>query len=202
MTKVLLLIDIQQDFMPGGSLAVADGNKIVPVVNNIIPKFDLIIATQDWHPPNHGSFASQHPSKQPFEESSLAGLPQTLWPDHCVQGSKGAEFHPDLATRPISTIFRKGTDPKIDSYSAFYDNAKLKSTGLKGYLREKDITELYFTGLAADICVYFSIKDALDAGFKCTVIEDAVKALDTNTYRDQVQELKAKNVRFVSAGEL
>lgn len=200
--KALLLIDIQNDFIPGGSLSVPEGDKIVPTVNKIIPLFDLVIATQDWHPTDHGSFASHHHGKKPFEQGTLAGLPQTLWPDHCVQGTKGAEFHPDLDTKPVSAIFRKGTDPKIDSYSAFYDNAKRKSTGLKGYLQEKGATELYFTGLAADICVYFSINDALDAGFTCAVIEDGVKALDFDKYQEQVKTLKEKNVRFIPSEEL
>ncbi|PIE49788.1 MAG: nicotinamidase/pyrazinamidase [Flavobacteriales bacterium] len=202
MKKALLLIDIQNDFMPNGSLGVPFGNEIVSVVNNIIQKFDVIVATQDWHPKNHGSFASNHPGKKPFEQGSLAGLPQTLWPDHCIKGTKGAEFHSDLDTKPISAIFRKGTDPKIDSYSGFYDNAKRKSTGLKGYLKEKGITELYFTGLAADICVYYSIQDALEAGFNCIVIEDGVKALDLKKYQQQIKELKEKNVHFVSSTEL
>jgi nicotinamidase/pyrazinamidase len=197
--RTLLIIDVQNDFMPGGSLAVPQGDTIVPVINQIQHKFDLIVATQDWHPKNHGSFASQYPEKNPFEKIILRGLEQTLWPDHCVQGSAGAEFHPKLNTYSIETIFRKGTDPTLDSYSAFFDNNHDKSTGLAGYLREKKISEVYFCGLCADICVYVSIKDALDAGFACCLIEDATRPLDTNAYKNIKAELVNKGVSVISS---
>lgn len=194
--KALLLIDIQNDFMPNGSLAVPQGDRVVAPVNAVQPHFDLVIASQDWHPASHVSFAKNHLGKKEFEIIQLEDLKQTLWPAHCVQNTTGAEFHPDLHTQKIETIFRKGTNPALDSYSAFYDNAHQKSTGLAGYLKEKGITNLYFTGLAADICVYFSIKDALAEGFQCTVFEDAVGALDENTYHQQREELKAQGVVY------
>ncbi|MDQ7917186.1 bifunctional nicotinamidase/pyrazinamidase [Mesonia sp. MT50] len=194
--KALLLIDIQNDFMPTGSLAVPNGNKIVAPVNAVQLHFDLVIASQDWHPASHVSFAKNHLGKKEFQIIRLEGLEQTLWPAHCVQNTTGAEFHPNLHTQKVETIFRKGTNPALDSYSAFYDNAHQKSTGLAGYLKEKGITELYFTGLAADICVYFSIKDALAEGFECVVFEDAVRALDENTYQQQQEELKEQGVNY------
>lgn len=184
----LILIDIQNDFMPGGALAVEQGDRIIPIINALQAKFDLVIATQDWHPANHKSFASNHPHRKSFEKISLAGLEQTLWPDHCMQGTKGAEFHPGLDLRPVEAIFRKGMDPEIDSYSGFYDNGHQKSTGLAGFLREKKAKKLYFAGLCSEICVYYSISDALAEGFACGLIEDASCPLDQNHF----QEIKAK----------
>ncbi|KGP62952.1 isochorismatase [Legionella norrlandica] len=175
--KTLIILDVQIDFMPGGALAVPKGDIIVPVINSMLHHFDLIIATQDWHPPNHMSFASNHLGKKPFEKIKVGEMEQTLWPDHCIQGSVGAQFHPQLNTDPIETIFRKGTDPNIDSYSGFYDNLHQKTTGLAGYLREKGTEKLYFCGLCADICVYFTIKDAFNEGFSCCLIEDSTQAL-------------------------
>lgn len=197
--NALLLIDIQNDFMPGGSLEVANGDKIVAIANTLQPQFDLVLATQDWHPKDHASFASNHKGQKEFEEIDLDGLIQTLWPDHCVQGTKGAEFHSDLDTQHIEAIFRKGTNSTIDSYSAFYDNAHKKSTGLSGYLKEKGVTTLYVMGLAGDICVYYSVKDALHEGFSCVLIEDGTKALDQETFRKQKKELQEKGVDYVNA---
>lgn len=199
--KTLIIIDAQNDFMPGGSLAVPQGDTIVPVINHIQNKFDLVVATQDWHPNNHASFASQYPGKKPFEKIILRGIEQTLWPDHCVQGTVGAEFHPKLETHSIETIFRKGTDPTLDSYSAFFDNNHYKSTGLAGYLREKKAGKLYFCGLCADICVYLSIKDALEEGFTCCLIEDAACSLNTNTYKNIKAELTNKGVQIINSNE-
>lgn len=200
--KTLLAIDIQNDFIPGGSLPVPGGDEIVPIVNRIQHLFDLIVASQDWHPQNHVSFASNHENKVPFDEIEVFDQPQTLWPDHCVQDTQGADFHPDLITTGWETIFRKGTDSSIDSYSAFFDNGHKKSTGLTGYLKEKEAKSLYFTGLAADICVYFSIKDALEAGFDCYMIEDAAKPLIQSTYDEQKKELIALGVHYVTSDEL
>jgi|SRR5690625_3923690 len=200
--KALLLVDIQNDFMPGGSLAVPDGDKVVPIANAIQDQFDLVLATQDWHPADHISFAKQHPEKKEFDEIELHGHPQTLWPSHCVQNTSGAEFHADLKTNRIETIFRKGTDPRIDSYSAFFDNAHLRNTGLNGYLKEKEIKTLYVMGLAGDICVYFSIKDALDFGFECILIEDGSKPLDSKAFEQQKQELQERGVRYVNSSEV
>lgn len=199
--KTLIVIDLQNDFMPSGALSVPEGDKTVAVINKIQPHFDLIVASQDWHPKNHISFASNHPEKSEFDKITLHGQPQTLWPNHCVQGTKGAEFHPDLETDAWETIFRKGTDPSIDSYSAFYDNGHLKSTGLTGYLKEKEAKQLYFCGLAADICVYFSIKDAVAEGFECYLIEDAAKALNLEEFAEMKKELIGKGVKIFSSDE-
>lgn len=194
--KTLIIVDPQNDFMPGGSLEVENGDAIVPVINEIQENYDLVIATQDWHPQNHGSFASNHPGKQPFDEGKLGEMDQTFWPDHCVQGSQGAKFHPDLNMHAVEAIFRKGMDPKIDSYSGFYDNGHKKSTGLAGYLREKGVTEIDFCGLAADICVYFTLKDAVKEGFKATLLLNATKPLDKNAFLIQLEELREKGVKI------
>ena len=200
--KTLIIIDVQNDFMANGALAVNNSEKIVPVINNLLDKFDLIVATQDWHPANHRSFASNNPGTKPFEKILLQGAEQVLWPDHCVQGTSGAEFHPQLETRLIETIFRKGMDEAIDSYSGFYDNYHQKSTGLAGYLREKGATELYFCGLCADICVYFSIQDALDEGFKCSLIEDASCPLNAAAFQEIKNKLLFKGVAIVTSSEI
>jgi len=200
--KTLLIIDAQKDFMPGGALEVPEGDQIIPVFNSIQDKFDLVVAAQDWHPQDHVSFASNHPGKSEFDQIQLHGNPQTLWPDHCVQNSDGSRFHPDLETRRWEAIFRKGTDKSIDSYSAFYDNGRLKSTGLAGYLKEKGVSEIYFGGLAADICVYYSIIDALNEGFSCFLIQDATRALDEEKYEQQKKELKEKGVRLIYSKDI
>lgn len=200
--KTLILIDVQNDFMPGGTLAVPRGDEIVPLINELQPGFDLVIATQDWHPSGHASFASKHENTKVFDVIKLDGLDQVLWPDHCVQNTEGAAFHPDLNTSRIEAIFRKGTDLKIDSYSGFYDNAHLKSTGLAGYLKEKGATELYFAGLAADYCVYFSIKDALDEGFKCCLIEDATRALKEEDFEKARIDILRKGGKVKKSTEL
>ena len=194
----LLVIDMQYDFLPDGSLAVADGDKIIPIINNLIPQYDLVVATQDWHPINHKSFASQHPGKNEFEEIELNGMNQMLWPNHCVQNTKGAEFHKDLEMTSVETIFRKGMNPQMDSYSGFYDNGHLKSTGLTGYFKEKGIEEIHFCGLAADYCVYFSIIDALEEGFKTVLIEEATKPIDLQSFEIQKESLlKIKNFKLL-----
>ncbi|ACJ20053.1 bifunctional nicotinamidase/pyrazinamidase [Coxiella burnetii] len=200
--KTLIIVDVQNDFMAGGSLEVPNANAIIPIINNLQDKFDLIVATQDWHPANHKSFASNHPGKKPFEKIMLHGLEQTLWPDHCVQGSVGALFHPELETRPIEAIFRKGTDPEIDSYSAFYDNGHYKSTGLAGFLREKGARQLFFCGLCADICVYFTIKDAIAEGFICYLIEEATCPLDKLAFKEVKTELLNNQVNIIHHKEI
>jgi len=200
--KALVIVDVQNDFMPGGSLEVPQGDMIVPLINKLQKYFDLVVATQDWHPQNHKSFASNHSNKKPFEEIDLQGMKQTLWPDHCVQGSIGAEFHPDLETNKIAAIFRKGMDPEIDSYSGFYDNGHQKSTGLSGYLKDKGITELHFCGLAADICVYHTIKDSLKEGFSATLIEDASRSLNNDAFTSIKSELTNMGVRIINSHEI
>jgi len=197
--KALVIVDAQIDFMPGGALAIANGDSIVPVINKLLPKFELVVATQDWHPANHASFASNHQGKKPFDIIELFGMDQVLWPDHCVQGTEGAGFHPEMETLKITAIFRKGINPEIDSYSGFFDNSHLHSTGLAGYLREKGANELYFCGLAADICVYFTIIDALNEGFKAVLIEDATCPLNPDEFVKIRKELQEKGVEIISS---
>lgn len=180
----LLVIDLQNDFCPGGSLAVADGDAIVPVVNRLALSFDHVLLTQDWHPADHASFASRHPGKQPFETVAMPYGEQTLWPDHCVQQSPGAEFHPGLAAPHAELIIRKGFRPAIDSYSAFFENDRSTPTGLTGYLRERGLKRLFCVGLAFDICVRFSAEDAIRQGFEAIVLEDACRAVDLPGTRD------------------
>ncbi len=200
--KTLIIIDVQNDFTPGGSLEVPEGDEIIPIINKIQDQFDLIVATQDWHPEDHASFASNHEGQEPFDTIEWKGHEQVLWPDHCVQGSEGAEFHPDLKTKRIETIFRKGMNPEIDSYSGFYDNHHEKTTGLAGYLREKGVEELHFCGLAADVCVNFSMRDALDEGFQAILIEDATRALDEDDYKEAKKEWKEKGAKIIRSSEL
>lgn len=200
--KTLIIVDAQIDFMPGGALEVKGGDRIIPVINKILPQFDLVVATQDWHPRNHKSFAVNHSGKKEFEIIELNGLEQKLWPPHCVQETKGADFHPDLKTGRIEAIFRKGMDPEIDSYSGFYDNGHKKSTGLSGYLREKGATELYFCGLAADICVYFSLLDALKEGFSATLIEDAAVPLIPEEFGRIKDDIQQNGGKIISSNEL
>ncbi len=179
MTKrALIIVDLQNDFMPGGALPTKHGEEIVPVINALQPKFDVVVATQDWHPSTHASFASNHPGKKPGDVIDLNGLEQILWPDHCVQGSRGADLHRDLDTAKIAKLAQKGTDPAIDSYSTFYDNGRRKSTGLERYLRENGVTDVYIGGLATDYCVLWSARDAIELGFKTHVIRDACRGVD------------------------
>lgn len=199
--NALLLIDIQPDFLPGGRLAVADGDAIIPLVNDLQPHFDLVVATQDWHPTGHHSFASSHPGRQVFEQIELHGLPQTLWPDHCEQGRPGAELAPALHQEAVEAIFRKGTSVDIDSYSAFFDNGHRKSTGLADYLRGRGVTQVYLAGLAADYCVYFSALDALAEGFATTVITDATRAISAEGFAAAQADLRAKGGQLRTAAE-
>lgn len=195
--KTLIIVDIQNDFLEGGSLAVPNGNDVIPVLNEIQKDFDLIVATQDWHPQNHKSFAAEHPGKNEFEVIDLNGLQQVLWPVHCVQGSFGAEFHKDLNTNEVEAIFRKGMDPEIDSYSGFYDNGKRKNTGLFGYLKDRKVSEVFVAGLAADFCVYFTANDAIDLGFKTTIIEEASKPIDAENWEKLKLDFKQKGGNIV-----
>lgn len=197
--KSLVIVDVQNDFMPGGPLEVPFGDQIVPVINRIQRHFDLVAATQDWHPGNHVSFASNHTGKKPFSRIIHNRVEQTLWPDHCVQGTQGAMFHPDLETDLIAAIFRKGMDPDVDSYSGFYDNNHRISTGLSGYFKEKGIHELHFCGLASDICVYYTILDALKEGFSAILIEDASSPLSKDTFSRIKSELKSMGVSIVKS---
>jgi nicotinamidase/pyrazinamidase len=200
--KALVIIDLQNDFIPGGNLEIQQGDTIVPLINRLQDHFDLVVATQDWHPQNHKSFASNHLNKKPFDKVKIMGNIETLWPDHCVQGRPGAEFHPELRTDKIAAVFRKGMDPEIDSYSGFYDNGHKLPTGLAGYLREKGADEIYFCGLAADICVYYSIKDSVKEGFNTTLIEDAAIPLIPENYTILKKELTSMGVYIISSSEI
>jgi nicotinamidase/pyrazinamidase len=177
---VLLVIDVQNDFCPGGALAVAHGDAVIDPILRVAPGFAHIVLTQDWHPANHASFASAHPGKHPFEQIEASYGPQTLWPAHCVQGSHGAEFHPALRLPQAELILRKGFRPQIDSYSAFFENDRVTPTGLAGYLRERNLTRVLLAGLAYDFCVGYSALDARRLGLPVIVIRDACRAIDLN----------------------
>lgn len=197
--EALILVDIQNDFLPGGALAVPGGDEIISVVNAVQPFFPLIVATQDWHPANHGSFASQHPGRRVGEQVQLGGVPQVLWPDHCVQGSPGAELAPALYTGSIQRVFRKGQDPQVDSYSGFFDNDRRHDTGLADYLKEHGVTDVYIAGLATDYCVQATALDAVSLGFRTYVIEDACRGVDVQSGDSQraLERMEAHGVRRV-----
>jgi nicotinamidase/pyrazinamidase len=175
---VLLVVDVQNDFCPGGALAVPDGDAVIPVVNRLAERFAHVILSQDWHPADHSSFASANPGKKPLETISAPYGEQILWPDHCVQGTRGAEFHPELAVARAELILRKGYHREIDSYSVFFENDRRTPTGLSGYLRERGLTNVFFVGLATDFCVLYSTLDAVRLGLRATVIEDGVRGID------------------------
>ena len=177
-TDVLLVVDVQIDFCPGGQLAVPQGDDIVPLINEIAGRFKHVVLTQDWHPRDHQSFASSHPGRKPFETINVAYGPQVLWPDHCVQDTRGAAFQPELRIPHAELILRKGLRREIDSYSAFFENDKKTRTGLAGYLRERGFTRVFLAGLALDYCVRYSAEDAIKAGFAATVILDACRGID------------------------
>ena len=176
--EALIVIDVQNDFCPGGALAVAGGDQIVPLINAMLPDFAVKVFTQDWHPAGHSSFASSHDGKAPFELTDMPYGPQVLWPDHCVQGTEGAAFHPNLLTDPADLVIRKGVRPQIDSYSAFFENDQTTPTGLDGYLRTRGVTKLTMVGLATDFCVAYSAIDGAKLGFDVTVLEPACRAID------------------------
>jgi nicotinamidase/pyrazinamidase len=194
--NALILVDIQNDFIPGGSLPVPFGDQIIPLVNELQNSFNLIVATQDWHPQGHKSFASAHAGKNTFDKVMLHGLEQVLWPDHCIQGSAGARFHSNLVMNKVEAIFRKGMDPEIDSYSGFYDNGYKKSTGLAGYLREHKVKKVFVCGLAGDYCVFYTAKDALKENFETYIVEDATRSISAEGFE------KAKAEIFSSGGQV
>ena len=175
---LLLVIDVQNDFCPGGALAVVDGDAVVAVVNRLAQRFDHVVLTQDWHPPGHSSFATSHAGSAPFETIAMPYGPQTLWPDHCVQGTPGAAFHPQLMTDKAELVIRKGFRPAIDSYSAFFENDRTTPTGLSGYLRERGLKRIFLVGLATDYCVNYSALDARRLGFDTVVVGSACRAID------------------------
>ncbi|MDX1581999.1 MAG: bifunctional nicotinamidase/pyrazinamidase [Thermoanaerobaculia bacterium] len=202
--SALVLVDIQNDFVPGGPLATKNGDEVVSVANRLQPHFDVVVATQDWHPPNHGSFASNHPGKSPGEFIDLYGIEQILWPDHCVQGSEGAELHPDLETDRIEQVIRKGEDPKIDSYSGFFDNGHLKETGLEKYLRSRNVDDVYICGLATDYCVKYTVLDSAELGFDTKVVLDGCRGveLEEGDIDKAVEEMKSAGVTVVMSDEV
>ncbi len=179
-SDVLIVVDVQNDFCPGGRLAVPRGDEVVPIVNRLAARFRNVVLTQDWHPAGHFSFASSHAGKKPYDTIAASYGPQILWPDHCVQGSPGAEFHPALHIPHAALVLRKGTDPTIDSYSAFYENDRTTPTGLIGYLRNRGFTRVFLAGLAFDFCVRYSAEDAQREGFAVFVVEDACRGIDVD----------------------
>ena len=202
--KALLVIDIQNDFLPGGSLAVPGGDQIIPLVNELMPEYPLVVATQDWHPENHGSFANNHPGKNVGKFVELDGLEQILWPAHCIAGSDGARFSDKLDTQRLDHIVRKGNDPKIDSYSGFHDNGHRKSTGLTKLLRDQGVTEVHLCGLATDYCVKFTALDALLESFKVTLIKDACRGvnLNPNDVSETLARLESEGVEILTSEEI
>ncbi|MDF9801200.1 nicotinamidase/pyrazinamidase [Catalinimonas alkaloidigena] len=200
----LLLVDIQNDFLSGGALEVEEGDQIVPVVNDLQPYFDLVVATQDFHPADHASFAANHEGKKPGDHIDLGGLDQILWPVHCVQGSEGAEFSKDLNMDKVATVVKKGLDKNIDSYSGFYDNGHKRATGLSKYLKDKGVDRVFITGLAADVCVKFTALDALKEGFETVVIKDATRAvnLQEGDYEKTMEELREEGVKVMQSKDV
>jgi len=201
--RALLVIDIQNDFIPGGALAVPHGDEIVPLVNRLARSFRNVVQAQDWHPAGHISFASSHPGKKPFEEIDLPYGPQVLWPDHCIQGSQGAEFHPDLDIPNTQLIVRKGGNPAVDSYSAFYEADQQTTTGLAGYLREKGVKTVHVVGLALDFCVAWTALHARREGFATYVVLDACRAIDSNDSLEQaLSDMQDAGVIFIQSRQL
>ncbi len=190
--NALIIVDVQNDFLPGGLLAVNEGDTIIPAINTLQNDFDLVVATQDWHPADHKSFASAHPGKKVFDEINLDGLPQVLWPDHCVQESYGAQFSSLLHTKKIEAIFRKGMDKNIDSYSGFFDNGKKKATGMGDYLKGRGVTEISVCGLAADYCVYFTALDGMELGFESTIVANATKPIHPENFKKLLENFQKK----------
>ncbi len=198
MTEALIVIDVQNDFCPGGALAVNDGHLIVPLVNTMMSDADLVIFSQDWHPSDHSSFSANHVGKNAFEQIDMHYGPQTLWPTHCVQGSRGAEFHADINLNAADVIIRKGMNKDIDSYSAFYENDQTTPTGLTGLLKERNVSSVKLVGLALDFCVAFSALDAVKHGFDVSVVMDACKAIDNQGSLDSaITRMRNAGVQLV-----
>jgi nicotinamidase/pyrazinamidase len=204
--NALLVIDVQNDFLPGGALPVTDGDQVIPVINQIMQKhkFDRIVATQDWHPANHASFAASHPNKIPGELIELNGITQVLWPVHCVQGTPGAHFSANLRTDLFNKVFRKGTDPEIDSYSGFFDNGRRRSTGLDDYLKDRHVDNVFVCGLATDYCVKFTALDSVRAGFQTTLVAGACRGVDIQAGDSAaaINEMRAAGVSIAESHDL
>lgn len=195
----LILVDLQNDFLPGGALGVPGGDEVIPIANRLMDDFEIIVATQDWHPPDHGSFAANHPGRQVFGNIDLHGLTQTLWPVHCVQGTPGAEFAPGLDAGRITRVFRKGTRPEVDSYSGLFDNGRRHSTGLAEWLREQGVTRVTVCGIATDYCVKFTALDAVAEGFDVTLHLPACRGVDLQPgdIAAAVEAMREKGVRIL-----
>jgi len=204
MPAVLLLIDLQNDFLPGGALAVPRGDEVIAVANAVQPRFDLIVATQDWHPQGHGSFAANHPGRKPGEVIELAGLPQILWPVHCVQGTPGAEFAPGLDRVRWTAVFQKGTDPAVDSYSGLFDNGRRRSTGLGNFLKSRGVSDVHVLGLATDYCVKWTALDAAEYGFRVQLIADGCRGvnLQPGDAERALAEMQASGVELTESCRL
>ena len=202
--NALIIVDLQNDFLPGGALAVPHGDEVIPLANELQQRFELVLATQDWHPPNHGSFAANHRGKKPGDRIMLDGIEQILWPVHCVQNTKGAEFAPSFDTSRIAHIFHKGIDPKIDSYSTFFDNAHRRETGLADYLKKRAINEIYLMGLALDYCVKYSTLDARQLGLNTCVIVDGCRGieLEAGDIERAIDEMKRVGAVLLQSSEL
>ncbi|WP_373047545.1 bifunctional nicotinamidase/pyrazinamidase [Vulgatibacter sp.] len=202
--RALIVVDIQNDFLPGGALAVPHADEVVPVINRLLPCFELVVATKDWHPRAHGSFATAHPGKKPGDRVDLYGIEQVLWPPHCVQESRGAAFAPGLDTSHFAATFYKGVDPTVDSYSAFFDNARRRSTGLDLYLEEHGVRHIHLAGLATDYCVRATAAHGLELGLDVTVIEDACRGIDLEPGDSQrtLDDLQAAGVHVVRSEAL
>lgn len=203
-TKALILVDLQNDFCPFGALAVTEGDQVIPIANKLLDHFEVIVATQDWHPATHGSFAANHPWRKPGQVIDLHGLQQVLWPIHCVQGSFGAELVGALDQDKISQVFRKGTDETVDSYSGFFDNGKRKATGMGSWLRDQGVDTVYVMGLATDYCVKFTALDAIELGFKTFLIEDGSRGVDLQEgdVKRAVAEMNDKGVIIVQSDDI
>jgi len=201
MKTALILVDIQNDFLPGGALAVTDGDAIIPTVNSLQKCFDMVVATQDFHPEGHGSFADSHEGHALYEKIDLHGLEQVLWPVHCVAGTEGAEFSKDLLTYRISKVFPKGEDPDIDSYSGFFDNGRRKATGMGDYLKAEGVEAVFVVGLAADFCVKFTALDAVSLGFQTYLVEDATRGVNIQPgdVESAIDEMKTAGVIVVQS---
>ncbi len=202
--SVFVVVDVQNDFCPGGSLAISSGDQVVDVINRLAPEFGYVVATKDWHPRGHVSFASSHPGRRPFDVVPMSGIDQTLWPDHCVAGSPGAEFHPRLDVRPISCVLHKGRGVGLDSYSAFFENDKKTPTGLEHLLKGLGYSRVYLCGLATDVCVFHSAMDAVRLGFQVFVVEDASRGVDVpaGSVEKALRDMGSAGVGVVSSREI
>lgn len=200
----LILVDLQNDFMPGGPLAVSEGDQVIPVANRLMPEFEVVVATGDWHPADHCSFASNHPGHEVGEVIKVEGLDQILWPDHCIQDTEGAKLHADLDRSRIDHMLHKGDNPRLDSYSAFFDNGHVQATGLGDYLQDKNVNRVVIMGLALDVCVKYTALDALKLGFETVLIQDGCRAVNLQPGDEEsaIEEMRSKGAKIVTSEEL